>query len=224
MYTILASVIKPIPCSPLLSTSLKMILDSGTTHHVSGNKSLFITYTSLPSLRLVLLGDGVTAIPISGVGTIVYFIYIHCIILHEVYYHPGIQDTLYSIKQHITYLNYYFYVEDNVMTLNYPPFTITAVTDDEVQVLLTPTPPNPILYLDSNPNLRNLHQPFNYLHDHHHSHPKPNIYTICQPIINHFFSNNLMSQVIPLIYPHRKLIPTHHYTSTIPRSSLNGIT
>ena len=72
LSNVVARVIKTIPCSPLLSESLRMIIDSGTTHHMSGNKSLFVTYTPLIATKFVLLGDGVTTIPISGTGTIDY--------------------------------------------------------------------------------------------------------------------------------------------------------
>ena len=77
-----------------MSTSLTMILDSGTTHHMSGNKGLFTTYSTLPSLAFVILGDGVTTIQTSGEGAIDYLVEGYRIILHDVYYAPAIQDTL----------------------------------------------------------------------------------------------------------------------------------
>ena len=42
LANVVSRVIKPIQYSPTVSKSLKMILDSGTTNHMSGNKSLFV--------------------------------------------------------------------------------------------------------------------------------------------------------------------------------------
>ena len=101
---------------------------------MSGNKSLFVQYTPLTKTQFVLLGDDSTTIPISGNGTIDCIVDSHRIILHDVYNVPQIEDTLYSIKQHIAFLNCNFHAEDNVMTLKYPSFTLLISIDDEVQV------------------------------------------------------------------------------------------
>ena len=50
LASVVARVIKSIAYSPLLSGFLAMILDSGTTHHMSENKALFVTYLPLTSL------------------------------------------------------------------------------------------------------------------------------------------------------------------------------
>lgn len=140
LSNVVARVAKPIPYSTTTSSSLKMILDSGTTDHMSGNKSLFVQYYPAKNKKFVLLGDGSTTIPISGKGTIDYIVDSHRIILHNVYYVPQLEDTLYSIKQHITFLNCNFHAENNIMTLKYPKFTLNASIEDEVQVTLLPTP------------------------------------------------------------------------------------
>ena len=140
LSNVVARVAKPIPYSTTTSSSLKMILDSGTTNHMSGNKSLFVQYYPAQDTQFVLLGDGSTTIPISGKGTIDYIVDSHRIILHNVYYVPQLEDTLYSIKQHITFLDCNFHAEDNIMTLKYPTFTLQASIEDEVQVTLLPTP------------------------------------------------------------------------------------
>ena len=119
-----------------------MILDSGATHHMSGNRDLFDSYSPLTSLQQVILGDGRTTTKIHGIGTIDYLVDGHRILLHNVYYVPGIVDTLYSVKQHIKFLHCSFHAENHVMSLTYPTFTLAASVADEVHVTITPTPPS----------------------------------------------------------------------------------
>ena len=63
---VVARVIKSIMCSYLPSTSLIMILDGGIIHHMFGNKVLLTIYSAIPSIKFVILGDGITTISISG--------------------------------------------------------------------------------------------------------------------------------------------------------------
>ena len=123
---VVARVIKPITRSHLMSKSLTMILDSGTTHTMSGDSALFTSCSPLQFQKFVILGDGITTVPINGQGPIDCIIEGHRIILHDVFYVPAIQDTLFSIKQHMAYLNCNFHAENNTMTLKYPTFTLTA--------------------------------------------------------------------------------------------------
>ena len=65
---------------------------------MSGNKRLFSKLESLPlGLKCVILGDGITTTPITFIGTIDYIINGVRFIIHDVYYVPSLQDTLYSI-------------------------------------------------------------------------------------------------------------------------------
>ena len=137
---IIARVLKSVTTSPHTSSSDIMILDSGTTHHMTGNKSLFTSLLPLPSPKFVILGDGRTTTPIEALGTIDILIGKYRIILHEVYYVPSLQDTLFSIKQHMSYHQCTFHAEDDNMTLTFPQFSLTADTTNEVQLTISPTP------------------------------------------------------------------------------------
>ena len=55
--------------------------------------------------------------PMSGIDTIDYMVDGRHIILHNIYYVPSIQYTLYSIKIYMQYLHCYFHAENNIMTL-----------------------------------------------------------------------------------------------------------
>ena len=87
----------------------------------------------------VLLGDGNTIIPIEGIDTIDYIGDSYCIILCYIYYVPGLQDTLFSRKEYMEYMDCTFHVEKNVAILEYPKFSLTTGTSDEVQVSLEQT-------------------------------------------------------------------------------------
>ena len=85
-----------------LSANL-MVFDSGTSRHMSGILSLFIiiSYFNDNSPRHVILGDGTTTLPILGFGSIDITINNYRIILDNVLYIPKLNDTLFSIKEHV---------------------------------------------------------------------------------------------------------------------------
>lgn len=93
-----------------------MILDTDATKHMSVLLNLF---TSLAKVKdwYVTLGDGMTKLPVMGKGTIKIYIELHVVELQNVLFVPTLEDTLFSITEHIQILNCSLTTEKNKYTL-----------------------------------------------------------------------------------------------------------
>ena len=80
--------------------STRMILDTGATKHMSGQLALFTNLTKVTD-SYVTLGDGTTKLQVLGKGTIKINIETFVIELHNVLLVPDLEDTLFSITEHI---------------------------------------------------------------------------------------------------------------------------
>ena len=75
-----------------------------------------------PSNQVVVLADESTTLPICGVGTIRLKIGIHIPEIGNELYVPRLDDTLFSITEHIKYTNCSFIGDDKKYALNFPIF------------------------------------------------------------------------------------------------------
>ena len=98
-----------------------MILDSGASRHMSGILSLFTTlsYFNDDSPRNVILGNGTATLPMLGFGSIDIPINNYRIILYNVLYIPKLNDTLFSIKEHVRFPQCFFYCAVNKAILSF---------------------------------------------------------------------------------------------------------
>ena len=85
-----------------LRSFIKIILNTGVTKHMTGNTDLFAKIPPVTN-KFVILGDGTTKHPVLGIGIIHVNIGNYFIQLHDVLYVPQLQDTLFSITEHIKY-------------------------------------------------------------------------------------------------------------------------
>jgi len=83
------------------SMKYPVIADSGANFHMFRDREFFVNIT--PATGRVLLGDGKTALPIEGVGTIHCVINGHDLLLHNVRYVPELSESVYSLFLHIKY-------------------------------------------------------------------------------------------------------------------------
>ena len=104
---------------------------------MSGQLTLFTNLTKVTD-SYITLGDGTTKIHVSGKGTIKINIETFVIELHNVLLVPDLEDTLFSITEHIQSPNCSLRVEKNKYTLFYPTFNIIARLDNEVHLQISP--------------------------------------------------------------------------------------
>ena len=104
-------------------TTTKIILDTGATQHMTGDMHIFLTLTiqlMFPSNQVVVLVDGSTTLPICGVGAIRLKIGIYILEIENMLYVPRLDDTIFSITEHIKYSNCSFIGNNNKYTLIFP--------------------------------------------------------------------------------------------------------
>jgi hypothetical protein len=81
------------------SMKYPVIVDSGANFHMFRDREFFVNIT--PAMGRVLLGDGKTALPIQGVGTVHCIIDGHDLLLDNVQYVPDLSESIYSLFLHI---------------------------------------------------------------------------------------------------------------------------
>ena len=79
--------------------SFPVIAGSGANYHMFKEREFFDTLS--PASGNVLLGDGKTALPIQGVGTITCQIRDHILTIPNVHYKPDLSKSIYSLFVHI---------------------------------------------------------------------------------------------------------------------------
>ena len=114
------------------------IADSGATHNMSGDKSLFESITYYETPPQVMLGDETTFHPIEGYGWINFLTGDKRIRLRALFI-PGLgKTTLLSIKQHMKWKGNFFHAEANQAILAFPTFVINLTTKHEIELQLSP--------------------------------------------------------------------------------------
>ena len=109
---------------------LKLLIDSGASHHMLTNKSYFTTLHPWHTNDSVVLADGKSIAPILGSGTIIFKLSNGAIYhLHDVLYVPSLSDSLFSTKVFTKMQGCYFHSENGVSTLVFPSFILN--TDDQ---------------------------------------------------------------------------------------------
>ena len=114
-----------------------MNLDTSATTHMSDLLNLFTTLTKVKDCYATL-DDGTTKLPIIGKDTIRIYIESQVVGLHNVVFVPELEDTLFSITEHIKSLNCSFKAEKNKYTLYYSKFSINAKLDNADHVNIKP--------------------------------------------------------------------------------------
>ena len=143
----------PIPIDPLQNnpqahtskmpsdTISKAVIDSGSTHTLSGDQSHFksITYYDTDHLPDLTLGDNETTCQIHGYGYIRVKMGSYTLQLLALFV-PDLQDTLLvSIKQHMQYEGNYFHAENHTVILAYSNFCIDLYVHDEIEIPIAPS-------------------------------------------------------------------------------------
>ena len=130
-------------------TSNKAVLDSGATHNMSSDLSLFETLSKYGEKDLkeeqpcVLMGDDTTTVPIVGYG-IIKFSLCNKTVRMPCLYVPSLGTTLLSMKQHMQNKGCYFHAEAGKTVLAFPTFLIHPSVDKEIEVGLSPSSSNNI--------------------------------------------------------------------------------
>jgi hypothetical protein len=81
------------------SMKYPVIAGSGANFHMFRDRDFFVNIT--PAMGRVLLGDGKTALPIQGVGTVYCIIDGHDLLLDSVRFVPDLSESFYSLFLHI---------------------------------------------------------------------------------------------------------------------------
>ena len=108
-----------------------MILDTSATKHMANLLDLFITLIEVKNCY-VTLGDGTTKIHVMGKSPIRVYMDSHIVELQHLFFVPNLEDTLFSVTEHIQSSNCSLKTEKNSYTLYYPIFSINAKLDNEV--------------------------------------------------------------------------------------------
>ena len=98
------------------TTITKMILDTDATQHITDGIHMFlalIMQSMSPSNQVIMLADGVTTLPVCGMDNIWLKIGIYIVEIKNVLYVPRLDDTLFSITEHIKYCNCSFIGNNN---------------------------------------------------------------------------------------------------------------
>ena len=116
----------------------RMILDICAIRNMTRNKKMFTSLSTIKN-KNVILGDGITTLPVLEVVTINIKFNNHNTIIPDVLFIPSLKDVLYSVIEHIQNKDYYLLIVNNTYTLGSPNFDIKAIVDDEVYVNITPS-------------------------------------------------------------------------------------
>ena len=130
-------VVKYFPKSKVRSF-IKIILDTGTNTNITGNKNIFPKITHVAN-KSVILGDGSAKFSVLGIGVIYISIGNYYIQLHDVLYVPQLQDTLFSITEHIKYELCKVDASNNKYNLIFPTLHIRSLIVHEVFIPITPS-------------------------------------------------------------------------------------
>ena len=113
-----------------------MILDTSATKHMANLLDLFITLIKVKNCYVTLC-NGTTKINVMGKSLIRVYMDSHVVELQHIFFVPNLEDTLFSVTEHIQSSNCSLKTEKNSYTLYYPTFSINAKLDNEVQVNIT---------------------------------------------------------------------------------------
>jgi hypothetical protein len=103
-----------------------IIIDSGANFHMFKDKEFFSSI--IPATGKVILGDGVTSLPIEGVGTVLCNIDSHTFQIDNVHYVPALSESIYSLFLHIQNPNHGIQSSfDKGLFLRFPAFQTKAI-------------------------------------------------------------------------------------------------
>jgi hypothetical protein len=103
-----------------------VIADSGANFHMFKEKEFFVKL--LPATGSVLLGDGQTALPILGVGTVRCKIDNHIVDIENVHYVPSLAESIYSLFVHIQLSGHGLHSScDTGLFITFPNFQTEAI-------------------------------------------------------------------------------------------------
>ena len=136
------------------------ILDSAAYPHMCTNRKLFTTFTEQSSFKEVTLADGNSTIKVQGTGTIKCKIGNNEATIEDVLYVPDLQNSLFSITQHVEKQGHFVLMENNKATIAFPSFTHTIpIVEKEVKMEVqcakqqpNPAQPNAIKYMELSPS------------------------------------------------------------------------
>ena len=114
----------------------RMILDICAIRNMTRNKKMFTSLSTIKN-KNVILGDGITTLPVLEVVTINIKFNNHNTIIPNVLFIPSLKDVLYSVIEHIQNKDYNLLIINNTYTLGSPNFDIKAIVDDKVFVNIT---------------------------------------------------------------------------------------
>jgi hypothetical protein len=125
-----------------------IIIDSGANFHMFRDREFFTALA--PATGKVILGDGVTSLPILGVGTVQCIIGSHTLTIENVRCIPTLSESVYSLFIHVQQVNHSIHSSfDQGLFLQFPEFQTKAIIGQND------------LYLDAIPtNNHLLHQSF----------------------------------------------------------------
>jgi dUTP pyrophosphatase len=135
-------------CStPSRPNSIRMVIDSGATDHMSPFAQMFeqITYFDPKHQPVVLMGDDSTTLPIAGHGYISFTILGKLIRTHALYIPQMGHTALYSVKQHMKSQGCYFHAEAGNSELAFPTFLCTPRINMEIDILISPNTNNTMI-------------------------------------------------------------------------------
>ena len=114
------------------ASAYPVIIDSGATHHMWNDATAFTTFLPMTNSYVSLANN--YKIPIAGVGTIQLNINGYYLMIHDVYFVPSLQYSLYSVKQHRRYKDCSCIFDNTGSTLNFPKFIFPI--DDTYDMLI----------------------------------------------------------------------------------------
>jgi len=117
--------------------TVTFILDSAAYPHMCTIKDAFTTFTPESKYKEVTLADGTSSIKVKGSGNIKCKINNKETTIEDVLFVPELQNSLFSITQHIEKQGHYVHLENNATTIAFPTFTHTIPTKSkEVQMMV----------------------------------------------------------------------------------------
>ena len=123
------------------------VLDSGATMHMVPFRTCFTKYAPVKN-RVVRLAD-TTLLPIHGIGTITIEAQGKTISIHHVLHVPDLSEALFSCVQHQKFKGCSFHLENDMSTLAFPTFAISAPVSQEGKLWFHPCSNPSALSFDS---------------------------------------------------------------------------
>jgi len=122
------SLVKSNPSSSVTSMKYPVIADSGANFHIFKEREF--STKIIPANGSVLLGDGQTALPILGIGTVRCKIENHILEIENVRYVPSLAESIYSLFVHIQHSGHGLHSSCDtglLIKIKFPDFQMRAI-------------------------------------------------------------------------------------------------